>query len=66
MKEIAGDPGFGLSPQQQGRLQGIARKLDSQGRLSKDALKVIIKNRHFHLFVPVEYGGLDLPLVQGM
>ncbi|HLT95113.1 MAG TPA: hypothetical protein VKZ56_11155 [Membranihabitans sp.] len=66
MKEMALDPGFGLSSNHQGRLHGIARKLDSQGRLSKDALKIIIKNRHFHLFVPVEYGGMDLPLVQGM
>lgn len=66
MHEILNDPNCELSRGDQILLQRIAPALDIAGTVPQEALDVIIKNRHFHLFVPSDRGGLDYTLVRGM
>lgn len=44
----------------------LAPQLDHLGHFPDSAYRRIAKNRHFHLFVPEERGGLNYPLKRGM
>ena len=63
---ILHDPNCELSKEDQVRLQRIGPRLDATATVVREALDVIIKNRHFQLFIPYARGGLDYPLVRGM
>lgn len=66
MNEISENPGTVLDHADQAQLQQLAQYLDKTGAFPKEAFDLIARNRHFHLFVPEERGGLDIPLVEGM
>lgn len=64
--EILHDSGCGLSSEDQKRLINLATSLDNLACFPDEALEVITKNKHFHLFVPEERGGLGYSLPKGM
>lgn len=64
--DILDDPDIDLSREDQIELHEIARYLDSGGTIPRKALDVIIRHRHFHLYVPEERGGLNYSLLRGM
>lgn len=66
MNKKSDHPESVLDQADQIRLKDLARQLDQAAVFPDEALDVIVRNRHFHLFIPKERGGLDLPLVEGM
>lgn len=66
MDEILDHPLCGLSRQDQQRLKVLASDLDALGTFPEEAVDIIVRNKHFHLFVPTQRGGLDYSLVKGM
>lgn len=66
MDTILDHPQCGLSREDQLRLKDLAPRLDVLGFFPEEALEIIVRNNHFHLFVPSKRGGLDFSLVHGM
>ena len=66
MKDVRDESEWGIPFMDQQKLMDLAPVLDQLGYFPKEALEVITRNNHFHLFVPKERGGLDYTLSQGM
>src|SRR5690606_32163677 len=66
MDEILDHPLCGLSKQDQQRLKVLAADLDGLGTFPEEAIDIIVRNKHFHLFVRTQREGLDYSLVKGM
>ncbi|MGC4036238.1 MAG: acyl-CoA dehydrogenase [Chitinophagaceae bacterium] len=47
-------------------LRSFAAAAEQNGRLCNEQLEIIYKNNWFNLFVPKEYGGLELSLTDGL
>lgn len=64
--EILHNSPYSFSKEDQKRLKNLAPSLDHLGYFPDEALEVIAKNKHFHLFVPKERGGLDYSILDGV